>query len=156
MAKGPTVFTGYLKAPDENRQAFTRDGYFLTGDLAVITTEGIIKITGRSKDIIIRGGENISPAEIESLVRTHPQVADVAVIGMPDAELGERACAYIVPRKNADLTLQTIVAFLRSKGASVLQLPERIEIISEIPLTNIGKPDKKALRENLKDRLKNS
>ncbi len=154
LGKGPTVFYGYLGAPEENKLAFTRDGYFITGDLAVISESGIIRITGRSKDIIIRGGENISPIEIESLVLKHPGVADVAVIGVPDAELGERACAYIKLKKNAPApALKDIVAFLRAQGASVLQLPERIEIIHEIPLTNIGKPDKKALREDLKKRM---
>ncbi|MBI2851121.1 MAG: AMP-binding protein [Chloroflexi bacterium] len=153
LAKGPGVFSGYLGAPEENRLAFTSDGYFLTGDLAMISDSGVIRITGRSKDIIIRGGENISPVEIESLLRQHPDVEDVAVIGMPDKELGERACAYIKPRENANPSLESLVRFIRSKGASVLQLPERIELIYEIPLTNIGKPDKKALRDDLKRRL---
>ncbi len=153
MAKGPGVFFGYLKSPEENKLAFTNDGFFITGDLVVIDDDGIVRITGRKKDIIIRGGENISPVEIETLVLKHPFVEDVAVIGIPDEELGEKVCAYIKPRKNANPALEDIVSFLKAQGASVLQLPERIELIQEIPQTNIGKADKKALREDFKRRL---
>jgi len=153
VAKGPGIFTGYLKNPEENKKAFTKDGFFRTGDLAIIDDKGYVKITGRIKDIIIRGGENISPIEIESLISTHPDVEDVSVIGMPDKELGERACAYIKPKAGSKPTLEDIVSFLKGKGASVLQLPERIELIESIPLTKIGKADKKALREDIKKRL---
>ncbi len=153
VAKGPGIFSGYLKNPEENKKAFTKDGFFRTGDLAVIDDMGYIKITGRIKDIIIRGGENISPVEIESLIRSHPDVEDVAVIGLPDRELGERVCAYIKPKALARPTLEDIVSFLKAKGASVLQLPERIELIDDIPLTKIGKADKKALREDIKRRI---
>ncbi|MFC1992018.1 (2,3-dihydroxybenzoyl)adenylate synthase [Chloroflexota bacterium] len=153
IAKGPGVFSGYLKYPEENKRAFTSDGFFITGDLAVIDDDGNVRITGRMKDIIIRGGENISPVEIESLISTHPDVDDVAVVGMPDEELGERACAYIKPRGNARPVLEDIVLFLKNQGASVLQLPERIEFIEIIPLTKIGKADKKVLREDIKRRL---
>lgn len=156
LAKGPGVFFGYLKSPEENKLAFTNDGFFITGDLAVIDGAGNIRITGRKKDIIIRGGENISPIEIESLMLRHPAVDDVAVIGMPDEDLGERVCAYIKAKKNSTPALEDIVAFLRAEGASVLQLPERIELIEDIPQTNIGKADKKALRDDLKRRLANS
>lgn len=153
VAKGPGIFTGYLKNPGENKKAFTQNGFFRTGDLAIIDDRGYVRITGRIKDIIIRGGENISPIEIENLVSQHPDVEDVAVVGMPDKELGERACAYIKPRAGAKPTLEGIVSFLKSKGASVIQLPERVELIDNIPLTKIGKADKKALREDLKKRL---
>jgi 2,3-dihydroxybenzoate-AMP ligase len=153
LAKGPCVFSGYLSNPAENKRAFTPDGFFRTGDLARIDDAGRISITGRIKDIIIRGGENISPAEMESLLRTHPNVADVAVVGMPDPDLGERACAYIRPRGTARPTLEDIVSFLKSRGASVLQLPERIEFIRQIPLTRVGKADKRALQEDIRKRL---
>ncbi|MFC2020293.1 (2,3-dihydroxybenzoyl)adenylate synthase [Chloroflexota bacterium] len=153
LAKGPGVFSGYLHNPEENKRVFTKDGFFRTGDLAIIDDAGNVKITGRIKDVIIRGGENISPAEIESLISTHPDVADVAVVGMPDKELGERACAYVKPHGKAKPTLEGIVSFLKSRGASVLQLPERVELIDNIPLTNIGKADKKVLREDINKRL---
>jgi len=114
---------------------------------------GRIKITGRIKDIILRGGENIIPAEIEKLIITHPGVKDVSVIGMPDKELGERICAYIKPVSGANLSFEEIISFLKGKAASVLQLPERIEFIDSIPLTKVGKADKRALKEDIKRRL---
>ncbi|MBI2830404.1 MAG: AMP-binding protein [Chloroflexi bacterium] len=153
LCKGPGVFTGYLNYPEENERAFTTGGFFRTGDLAMIDPAGNVRITGRIKDIIIRGGENISPAEIETLLRLHPDIEAVAVVGMPDPQLGEKACAYIKPRQGTKPTLENVVAFLKSKGASVLQLPERVELIADIPLTKIGKPDKKALQEDIKKRL---
>jgi 2,3-dihydroxybenzoate-AMP ligase len=153
LAKGPGVFSGYLKNPEENQRAFTSNGFFITGDLAVIDNAGNIRMTGRMKDIIIRGGENVSPAEIESLISTHPDVEEVVVIGIPDSEMGEKACACIKPRGNARPALEDIVAFLKSRGASALQLPERVEYIDIIPLTKIGKADKKALHEYMKKRM---
>jgi len=153
VAKGPDVFTGYFRSPEENRKAFTKDGFFKTGDLAIMDDSGKILITGRIKDIILRGGENISPAEIEGLIIAHTGVKAVSVIGMPDKELGERICAYIQPVHGVKLDPEDIISFLKSNGASVLQLPERIEFIDAIPLTKVGKADKKALREDIKKRL---
>ncbi|MFC1947895.1 AMP-binding protein [Chloroflexota bacterium] len=147
VVKGPSIFFGYLDNPEENERAFTEEGYFITGDRAVIDENGYFRITGRSKDIIIRGGENISPADMEVMIRNHPKVEDVAVIGIPDEEFGERACAYIKTKGGISVSLTDITGFLKERGASVLELPERVEIIDEIPLTNIGKPDKKVLRE---------
>jgi non-ribosomal peptide synthetase component E (peptide arylation enzyme) len=153
VAKGPDVFSGYFNAPEENKNAFTKDGFFKTGDLAKIDDLGNIRITGRIKDIILRGGENIIPAEIEKLIITHPGVEDVSVIGMPDKELGERICAYIKPVSGAKLSFEEIISFLKGKGASVLQLPERIEFIDSMPLTKVGKADTRALKEDIKRRL---
>lgn len=150
VIKGPDVFTGYFRSPEENRKVFTKNGFFKTGDLARIDDLGNIRITGRIKDIIVRGGENISAAEIEKLIIAHPGVEDVSVIGMPDKELGERVCAYIKPASGSKPSFDDIISFLRSKGASVLQLPERIEFIEDIPLTKVGKADKRALREDIK------
>ncbi|HEY95887.1 MAG TPA: acyl--CoA ligase [Dehalococcoidia bacterium] len=147
VVKGPSIFFGYLNNPEENEKAFTRNGYFITGDRASIDEKGYFRITGRSKDIIIRGGENISPTDIEEMIRNHPKVEDVAVIGIPDEEFGERVCAYIKTEGSIAISLSDITEFLKDKGASVLQLPERVELIDEIPLTNIGKPDKKLLKE---------
>ncbi len=153
VTRGPGIFTGYFKSPEDNKDIFTKDGFLKTGDLARIDEFGHIKITGRIKDIIIRGGENISAINIENLISSHPGVADVAVVGMPDKELGERVCAYIQPKTGADLTFEEIISFLKNKGASVLQLPERIEFVESILLTKVGKADKKALREDIKRRL---
>jgi non-ribosomal peptide synthetase component E (peptide arylation enzyme) len=153
LTKGPGMFSGYLGNPAENKRAFTKEGFFRTGDLAKIDGDGNLWITGRIKDIIIRGGEKISPAEIESLLRQHPSVLDAAVVPMPDPEMGEKACAYVKLKGDAQIALEEVVSFLKGKGASVIQLPERLEIIREIPLTKVGKADKKALEEDIKKRL---
>jgi len=153
VSKGPGIFTGYFKSPEENSQIFTKDGFFRTGDKAKKDRFGNITITGRIKDIIIRGGEKISPADIEKLMITHPEVGEVAVVGMPDQILGERICAYVVPKPEARLTFDGLILFLKGRGASVQQLPERIEFVRELPMTKVGKVDKKALREDIRKRL---
>lgn len=155
VVKGPSIFTGYFNAPEENEKAFAKDGFFKTGDLAIIDNSGDIRITSRIKDVILRGRETINPIEIEELIITHPDVEAVSVIGMPDEELGERVCAYIQPVCGAKLSSEDIISFLKAKakGASLLQLPERIEFIESIPLTEVGKADKKALRADIKKRL---
>src|SRR5271157_2455593 len=153
VSKGPGVFTGYFKSPEENAKTFTRDGFLRTGDQARKDQFGNIWITGRIKDIIIRGGENISAVEIEGLISVYPDIQDVAVVGMPDKILGERTCAYIIPKPGKKPTLQEIVAFLKGRGASVLQLPERVELVDELPMTKVGKVDKKALREDIKKKI---
>ena len=151
--KGPNIFTGYFKSWEDNKTTFTEDGFFKTGDLARIDENGIIMITGRIKETILRGGETISAVGIERLIGAHPAVAEVAVIGMPDKEFGERICAYVRLEEGTALTFQDLVAFLKGSGASVLQLPERLEIIEKIPLTNIGKADKKVLKEDISKKL---
>lgn len=151
-AKGPGIFAGYLKNPEENRKSFTKDGFFRTGDLARIDDSGNIRITGRIKDIIIRGGENISPAQVEDLLISFPGVADAAVIGIKDKQLGEKVCAYIRPVPGAKLDPEEIKKFMESRGASKLLIPERFEFIDSLPMTQAGKHDKKALREDIKRR----
>ena len=153
VVKGPDVFTGYYNSPAENKRAFTKDGFFKTGDQAKIDRSGIITITGRIKDIILRGGENVSPVEIEGLIITHPSVAQVSVIGMPDQELGERACAYIQLKPGTKLSFEDLVSFLKGVGASVLQLPERVEFMDRLPRTKANKPDKNPLRQDIKRKL---
>ena len=153
VIKGPGVFTGYYNNPKENRAAFTRDGFFKSGDVAVINERGYIRITGRIKEMINRGGECISCIEIEELLLKHPQVLSVAVVPMPDSDLGEKACAYIQLEKGAQLSFDEIISFLKSQKASVLQLPERIEFIDQMPHTAAQKLDKKALMEDIKEKL---
>ena len=106
------------------------------------------------KDMIKRGGESIFAPEIEKLINRHPDVALVAVVGMPDPEMGERVCAYIQSAEGVTLTFDQIIAHLIDRGASVLQLPERIEFIAEIPLTPAGKINKRAIREDIAEKLK--
>ena len=152
--KGPGMFTGYYKMPGENAQVFDREGFFRTGDQAMIDDAGDIVLTGRLKDIIVRGGENISPVEIENLIIAHPDVEAVAVIGMPDPVMGEKACAYIQPRQGKQIPLEEIKAFLKKRGASVLQYPERVEMVDSLPVVGgKGLIDKKALREDIRKKL---
>jgi len=154
VARGPCIFRGYYKAEAENREAFTPDGFFRTGDIAKFDEEGRLIITGRKKDIIIRGGENISAKEVEELILGHPKVEQVAAVGMPDPILGERVCAFITPKKGMTISFEEVLSYLKEKKTSVLYLPERLEILEEMPLTNVGKVDKKRLREEIKERLK--
>ena len=153
LIKGPGVFTGYYHAPGENENTFDEEGFFRTGDVARIDHKGYVVLTGRIKEMINRGGESISSIEIERLISAHPEVALVAVVPMPDPLLGEKACAYIQPKTGAMLTFEKVIAFLRERKASVLQLPERIEFVEEMPLTRTQKVDKKFLREDIARKL---
>jgi len=153
IIKGPGVFTGYYKAPEENRMALNREGFFRTGDVVKIDEAGNVTITGRVKEMINRGGESISATEIESLIISHPGVSIVAVIPVPDPVMGERVCACIQPSPGANLNFDKIIAYLKEKKASVLQFPERIEFIVDMPLTKAEKVDKKALIEDLRKKI---
>ena len=153
-AKGPGIFTGYLKSEEENKKIFTHDGFLKTGDLALISDSGYIKITGRIKDIIIRGGENISARDVEDLIASYAGVEYVAVVGMPDPQLGEKVCAYVKMAEGHPGVFEKIIQHLKGKRASVLLLPERIEFVNDIPLTKAGKPDKKLLRADIQGKLK--
>lgn len=153
VLKGPGVFTGYFNNPEENEQAFTKDGFFRTGDLARIDSRGYITLTGRIKQMINRGGESISATEIERLINRHPDVAAVAVIPMPDPLMGERVCAYIQPSDGRRLTFEMVIEFLKEQKASVLQLPERIEFIAEMPYTKAQKLDRRQLRADIEKKL---
>jgi len=156
IIKGPGVFTGYYKAPEENKMALNKQGFFSTGDVVKIDEAGNVTITGRIKEMINRGGESISATEIESLIIGHPGVAIVAVIPMPDPVMGERVCAYIQPKPGANLNFDKIIAYLKERKASVLQFPERIEFIEDMPLTKAEKVDKKTLTEDIKKKISSS
>ena len=153
VLKGPGVFTGYYNNPEENKEAFTKDGFFRTGDVATINEKGYITLTGRIKEMINRGGESISATEIERLINRHPDVAAVAVIPMPDLLMGERVCAYIQPKAGMQLSVNEIISFLKGQKASVLHLPERIEFIDAMPYTGAEKLDKKSLRKDIEKKL---
>lgn len=153
VARGPCIFRGYYKAEEENREAFTADGFFRTGDIARFDERGNLVITGRRKDIIVRGGEKISAREVEELISGHPKVAQVAAVGMPDRLLGERVCAFIKPKAGTSISFDEIISFLKEKKTAVLYLPERIEVIEEMPLTPVGKVDKRRLRETIETEL---
>jgi cyclohexanecarboxylate-CoA ligase len=147
QVRGPDLCLGYLDAA-LNHRAFTDDGWFRTGDLAVIDARGRVQIAGRSKDIILRGGENLSAKEIEDLLFEHPAVEEVAVVGYPDEVLGERACAFVVGPDT--LTLGELVKFLRARQMATQKLPERLRIVSALPKTASGKVQKFRLRERLR------
>ncbi len=154
VVRGPCIFRGYYKSEAENKEAFTSNGFYRTGDIAKFDSEGRLIITGRKKDIIIRGGENISAKEVEELIGGHSKVEQVAAVGMPDPILGERVCAFIKPKREEKITFEEILSYLKEKKASVLYLPERIEIVEELPLTHVGKFDKIRLKEKIKEKLK--
>ncbi|MGA8610854.1 MAG: AMP-binding protein [Xanthobacteraceae bacterium] len=143
--RGASVFLGYLKRP--NLYNHNAEGWFDTGDLARMNDEGYIRITGRSKDVIIRGGENIPVVEIENILYRHPAVRTVAIVGMPDPRLGERAVAYIVVKLDATIDLSQVAVFLADHKVARSYFPERIEILPEMPMTPSGKIQKFVLRE---------
>ncbi len=146
IERGPYTFSGYYKAPELNRQCFTADGFFRTGDRARITPEGNIQIEGRIKEQINRAGENVVPAEIELYLRKHPNIKDASVISLPDETLGERTCAFLITDGNM-LGLADICKFLKDMGVARYKIPDQIELIECLPFTNVGKVDKKKLRE---------
>jgi 2,3-dihydroxybenzoate-AMP ligase/mycobactin salicyl-AMP ligase len=154
VVRGPCIFQGYYKSEAENREAFTPDGFYRTGDIAKFDPERRLVITGRRKDIIIRGGESISAREVEELIGSHPKVTQVAAVGLPDTTLGERVCVFITLKKGYTISFEEIISYLREKKTSVLYLPERVEVIEEMPLTNVGKVDKIHLREEIKEKLR--
>jgi cyclohexanecarboxylate-CoA ligase len=145
QVRGCSNFIGYLKRPELNPN--DPDGWFDTGDLARMDADGYIRIAGRSKDIIIRGGENIPVVEVEGLLFRHPAVAEVAIVGIPDARLGERACAFVRLREGASLSLADITTYLEAQRMARQYMPERLEILPELPRTPSGKIQKFKLRD---------
>jgi non-ribosomal peptide synthetase component E (peptide arylation enzyme) len=151
--RGPFVHVGYFKDPELTRQSFHPDGWFFTGDSVVMDERGYITFVSRIKDIINRGGEKISPREVEEYLYAHPKVLAVAMVGMPDPRLGERNCVYIVPRPGETITLEEIVSFLQERGLAKVKLPERLEVVDNLPLTASGKVRKNVLRQDIARRL---
>jgi len=145
QARGASNFVGYLKRPE--LFATDAEGWFETGDLATMDADGYIRITGRAKDVIIRGGENIPVVEVEQLLHRHPAVQDVAVVAMPDPRLGERGCAFATLKPGHALSFAEMAGFLEEHQMARTYLPERLEIIDEMPRTASGKIQKFELRE---------
>jgi cyclohexanecarboxylate-CoA ligase len=148
-ARSPEICLGY-RNPALNEAAFTPGGWFRTGDLGVVDKAGFLRVTGRLADVIIRAGENISAQEIEKLLAEHPAVAEVAVIGLPDPLVGERACAVVVPSGSDPLTFEEMAGWLASREIARQKIPERLEIRDELPRTSSGKIAKAVLREELR------
>jgi cyclohexanecarboxylate-CoA ligase len=149
QVRGPEMFVGYL---DDrlNEDSFTPDGWFRTGDLAQRDAEGYFQITGRIKDIILRGGENISAKEVEDLIFEHPKVSEAAVVAKPDPVMVERVCAFVVPMPGEDVDLPEMVAYLRQRGIANQKLPEFLVVVDELPRTASGKIQKFRLRDRLR------
>lgn len=152
LTRGPEMCLGYA-ADEHNADAFEANGFFHTGDLAMLTEEGAMVITGRSKDLIIRGGENISPREVEDALHEHPAIHEAAVVAMPHARMGETGCAYVVLEEGAALDFDGMVEFLGTTGMARQKYPERLEIIEEFPRTAAGKIRKNVLRDRIVEKL---
>ena len=153
LTRGPYTPRGYYRAPEQNERAFTADGWYRSGDICEQTSDGYLTVLGRDKDMINRGGEKISAEEVENLTYRLPSVSHVAAVAMPDADLGERVCLYVVPKPGAEVTLEEIRASMEESGVARFKLPERLIIVEELAVTNVGKVDKKALRANIASRL---
>jgi acyl-CoA synthetase (AMP-forming)/AMP-acid ligase II len=149
LACGPQMLVGYLHAEDE-APSFDADGYFRTGDLGA-WVEHYLVVTGRAKDIIIRNGENISPKEIEDLLGTHPEIAEVSIVGVPDARTGERTCAVIVPKAAPGPTLESLRIFLQKEGLATFKFPEKVVLWDALPKNDAGKVLKHQIRASLKE-----
>ena len=145
LARGPYTIRGYYRAEPHNARAFTADGYYRTGDIVRRLPGGHLVVEGRAKDQINRGGDKIAAEEVEGHLLAHPAVFDAALVGLPDAWLGERGCAVIVARGPAPKRA-ALVAFLRERGLADYKLPDRVEVVDALPKTAVGKVDKRALR----------
>jgi len=152
--RGPNIIPCYFRSPDITEKSFDKDGFFNTGDMFEIKEGNCIGFFDRTKDIIIRGGFNISAQEVENILLGHPKVVDVAAVAIPDDRLGERTCVYVVPKKGNKVTLDDIVSFMEDKGIAVYKFPERLEFIEEIPRNPAGKILKKVLRKDVEKRLR--
>jgi len=154
VMRGPQLFMGYYKRPELNEEVFLPGGWFRTGDMAMIDGEGFLKITGRRKELIIRGGANISPAEIEETLYGDERIRQLAVVGIPDERLDERVCACVVPNdKGSNLTLADIVEISERHGLAKNKWPQRLEIVDSLPMTPSGKLQRMVLREQIMERL---
>jgi len=152
--KGPYCSSGYYKDSEATKEAWNEEGWYATGDLGKFDEQGNLVIVGRKKDVIIRGGQNIIPAEIENLLTAHPKVSDVAIVAMPDLVMGEKACAYVVPKNEETLSLEEVTSFLIQKNVAKFKLPERLEVVDKFPMVSDGqKIDKKALAQDIAQKL---
>ncbi|WP_299056257.1 AMP-binding protein [uncultured Nocardioides sp.] len=149
VTRGPYTPRGYYRAPDHNARAFVDDGWYASGDVVVRRPDGNLVVQGRDKDMINRGGEKISAEEVETLVYTMEAADMVAAVSMPDERLGERLCVYVVPKAGREVTLEAIRDHFGASGVAAYKWPERLELVTALPMTKVGKIDKKALRERL-------
>jgi cyclohexanecarboxylate-CoA ligase len=152
--RGPSHMIEYYNDDEQTAALFTEAGFSRSGDLGRMDADGYVRVTGRLKDIVIRGGMNISAREVEELLVAHPLVAGVAVVGMPDARLGEKVCAYVVLKDPAsELTLEEVATFLSQRQVAVQKIPERLELVNALPMTATGKIQKHVLRDDIARKL---
>lgn len=151
--RGPYTPCGYYSAPEHNERSFLPGGWYGSGDVVVRRPDGNLIVQGRDKDMINRGGEKISAEEIESLVYQMPGVELVAAVAMPDEALGERLCLYVIPREGHEVSLEAIREHLVGVGIAAFKLPERLEVVGTVPMTKVGKIDKRSLRDDVAARV---
>jgi non-ribosomal peptide synthetase component E (peptide arylation enzyme) len=152
--RGPGCTIGYYQDQEKTKEVFDDEGWAVPGDLVMLDENGFLKIVGRKKDIIIRGGQNIYPKEIEDFLIAHPKVVEAAVVPMPDAQLGEKACAFVVLKKGQTFTLGEMVSYLKTKKIAMFKLPERLEIVDALPLAGGSKINKKEMTRMVTEKLK--
>src|SRR5580765_7486927 len=151
--RGPYTLRGYFGVPEYNARQFTADGFYRSGDLMRRHPSGNYVVEGRKKDLINRGGEKISAEEIENLILAHPAVQNIACVPMPDPHLGEKMCACVIPKAGRSLSLEELIEYLKQKEIAKFKLPERLEILSDFPVSTFGKVSKKALGEMVAAKL---
>jgi acyl-CoA synthetase (AMP-forming)/AMP-acid ligase II len=149
VTRGPELMVGYTD-PRHTEEAFDAEGFFHTGDLGRLSHGDYLTVTGRKKDLIIRGGENISPKEIEDVLHRMPSIREAAVVAMPHPRLGETVCAFVIPREGAPVDIDAIRAWLDAEGLARQKCPERLELVEDLPRTASGKVQKNLLRERLR------
>ena len=149
QVQGPNVFGGYWRMPEKTAEEFTPDGYFKTGDVGKIDARGYITIVGRSKDLIISGGYNVYPAEIEGFINDMPGIAESAVVGVPHPDFGEVGVAVVIPKPGVQLDADAIIGQLKSRLAN-FKIPKRCFVVNELPRNTMGKVQKNLLREQHK------
>ncbi|GIX47352.1 MAG: hypothetical protein KatS3mg131_1563 [Candidatus Tectimicrobiota bacterium] len=153
QVRGCSVFPGYFDNPAANAEAFTADGWFRTGDLAVMDAAGNVSLTGRLKDVINRGGVKFNPRDVEDVLDQHPGIVQAAVVPMPDPVLGERVCCFVVPASGHTITLAELCDYLGQRGVAKTKWPERLELVAELPMTPTRKVIKGQLQALLAQRL---
>ena len=151
--RGPYTLRGYYGVPEHNAQAFTTDGFYRSGDLMRMHPSGNYIVEGRIKDLINRGGEKISAEEVENIILQHPAVKNIACVPMPDERLGERMCAFVVTQKGRSVNFEELISFLQAKEIAKFKLPERLELIDDLPVSTFGKVSKKLLTELISEKI---
>jgi 2,3-dihydroxybenzoate-AMP ligase len=150
--RGPYTIRGYYNSPEINRTAFTPDGFYKMGDV-VRRVDGYFYLEGRKKDLINRGGEKISAEEVENFILANPKVQSVCVVSMPDDVFGEKACAFVIPREGFTMEFEELKAFLLKSGIAKFKMPERLEVVSQFPLSPAGKVLRRDLREIIAEKI---